>query len=121
MRNDTYADLTANPELARSVLTQGEVDATTEQPWLTRTTFGRAIERPVVENPDVAELFEHLGGAGQPGPFNPIRDKPNLGATRPAVRHGLAGGLAACYGSGLTFPSRRSGAGRRSSGMSVRD
>jgi RHS repeat-associated protein len=62
--NELRAALLENPSLAEDVLSQAEMDATAEQPWLTRMTFGKAIERLAAQNPAVADVFEHLGGAG---------------------------------------------------------
>ena len=58
--------LVADPSIANSVLSQGELEAATREPWLNRVHGGNAIERFLADNLEVTSRFEHLGGAGRP-------------------------------------------------------
>lgn len=63
---ETRGNLIRDPSLAQNVLTTGEQAATMARPWLTRMTFGKALERLVANDPRVTDLLTHVGGAGNP-------------------------------------------------------
>ena len=75
------AQLRSNPELARSVLSEPEINAMADKPWLQKIMYGNALERLVAEDiessPDMRSLFEHVGGPNNPD-FRGVGDAQGL-------------------------------------------
>jgi hypothetical protein len=63
---ETRDNLVSDPNLGRSVLSDAELEVTEAEPWLTRMSFGKAVERLVAEDPRVSSILTHVGGQQTP-------------------------------------------------------
>jgi hypothetical protein len=55
----------SDPNQAESVPSPGEIQATIDRPYLACANLGKVIARLTAQDPDVASIFQHLGGPGQ--------------------------------------------------------
>lgn len=64
-------DLAANPALARTVLSRAEYDSAVTSSKLAKAQWGNAVERIVrgriADDPNLSQVFRHVGGANNPG------------------------------------------------------
>ncbi|WP_415952536.1 DNRLRE domain-containing protein [Streptomyces sp. KLOTTS4A1] len=64
--NRVNEEFRKNPDQYLDELTDAERAAAVENPFLARMNYGKAMERAVARDPDIANHFEHVGGAGRP-------------------------------------------------------